>query len=166
MIQCNMIWYDITCIQENSNRPQDHTPDIPKVKIWKDSFHKQVIQGPGYVPQGCWNLLKMYVLVQSHGKGCMFMGLGEISEWKRFGQKWAVPFNINLWMIHWYILKWWMSWNQAANQCFLTLRLVPFVFLWGHGWGAGVLSGVLGFGASDASEKLEANLCRFGSQVS
>ena len=28
-----------------------------------------------------------------------------------------------------------------------------------------MLSGVLGFGASDASEKLEANLCRFGSQV-
>ena len=45
-------------IYENSDRPLEHTPDMDKNPIWKDSLHKQVVQGPGYVPGVCWNLLQ------------------------------------------------------------------------------------------------------------
>ena len=39
-------------------------PIYPKVQIWKDSLHKQVVKGPGYVPGICWNFLRyMYMCV-------------------------------------------------------------------------------------------------------
>lgn len=31
----------------------------PKVQIRKDSFHKQVVKGPGYVSGICWIFLRM-----------------------------------------------------------------------------------------------------------
>ena len=54
-----------TCsISENNNnlRKFQQTPGTyPKYgknPIWKDSLHKQVVQGLGYVPRVCWNLLR------------------------------------------------------------------------------------------------------------
>ena len=32
---------------------------IPKIQIWKDFFHKQVVEGLGYVPGVCWNFLRL-----------------------------------------------------------------------------------------------------------
>ena len=34
-------------------------PRYPKIQIWKDFFHKQVVQALGYVPGVCWNFLRL-----------------------------------------------------------------------------------------------------------
>ena len=36
-------------------------PRHPKVQIWKDSLHKQVVKGPGYVSGICWIFLRMMI---------------------------------------------------------------------------------------------------------
>ena len=42
-----------------SKRKFQHSyPRYPKTQIWKDFLHKQVVEGPGYVPGVCWNFLK------------------------------------------------------------------------------------------------------------
>ena len=33
-------------------------PRYPKIPIWKDFLHKQVVEGLGYVPGVCWNFLR------------------------------------------------------------------------------------------------------------
>ena len=44
---------------KNSKKIPTDPRNIPQiVQIWKDSLHKQVDKGPGYVPGVCWNFLR------------------------------------------------------------------------------------------------------------
>ncbi len=36
-------------------------PRYPKIQIWKDFLHKQVVEGLGYVPGVCWNFLGFWI---------------------------------------------------------------------------------------------------------
>ena len=45
----------VAIIYENSNRVLEHDPGTQNTHIWKDFFHKQVVEG---VPGACWSFRK------------------------------------------------------------------------------------------------------------
>ena len=38
-------------------------PRYPKIQIWQDFLHQQVVEGLGYVPGVCWSFLRVFLLI-------------------------------------------------------------------------------------------------------
>ena len=49
------IYLNLRKIQQNPRT----NPSYPKIQIWRDFLHKQVVEGLGYVPGVCWSFLRL-----------------------------------------------------------------------------------------------------------